>query len=221
MHKFGLWGSATGPSVAPVQETLRELKLARVDAPHVAPLNALVRRWRGRGRAVPWFDPDGGGTGARVLLLLESPGPATMALGERGFSSEDNPDPTARVLRAAREASPLRAVDCLRWNVVPWALGTPEAWRNPRAADLAEAGPALAEVLQLVPRLRVVVPLGTAALAGWMRYLTMHPPVHPVVTLAVPHPSQRNTHARTEADQRLQHALGAAAAWLPELTACR
>ena len=221
MHKPSLWRSVPGPSVPPVQETLRELKLARLDDPHVAPLNALVRRWRGRGRAVPWFDPHGGGTGARVLLLLESPGPATMALGERGFSSEDNPDPTARVLRAAREASPLRAVDCLRWNVVPWALGTPEAWRNPRAADLAEAGPALAEVLQLVPRLRVVVPLGTAALAGWMRYLTMHPPVHPVVTLAVPHPSQRNTHARPAADQRVQHALGAAAAWLPELTACR
>ena len=119
MHKPSLWRSVPGPSVPPVQETLRELKLARLDDPHVAPLNALVRLWRGRGRAVPWFDPDGGGTGARVLLLLESPGPATMALGERGFSSEDNPDPTARVLRAAREASPLRAVDCLRWNVVP------------------------------------------------------------------------------------------------------
>lgn len=204
-----------------MDEATREHKLARVDDPAVAPLNRLVRRWRAEGRSVPWFDPDGGGTGARVLLLLESPGPATVALGERGISSEDNPDPTATVLRAARQASPLTAADCLRWNVVPWALGGPGGWRNPRAGDLVEAGPALVEVLALVPGLRVVVPLGTAALTGWMRHLTLHPPAHPVVTLGVPHPSQRNTRARAESGRRLQRALDTAAAWLPELTPCR
>lgn len=206
-----------GPTVVEVDEATRRDKLARVEDPVVAPLNALVRRWRAEGRSVPWFDPDGGGTGSRVLLLLESPGPATVTMGDRGISSEDNPDPTARALRAARQASPLSAAHCLRWNVVPWALTTPEGWRNPRAGDLAEAGPALAEVLALVPGLRVVVPLGTAALAGWMRQLTLHPPDHPVVTLAVPHPSQRNTRARAESARRLEQALRAAAAWLPQL----
>jgi len=196
---------------------MRRDKLARVDDPAVAALNALVRRWRAEGRSVPWFDPDGGGIHARVLLLLESPGPATTALGDRGISSEDNPDPTARALRAARQASPLAASDCLRWNVVPWALTTADGWRNPRSGDLAEAGPALAEVLALVPGLRVVVPFGAAALTGWMRHLTLHPPVSPVVTLAVPHPSQRNTRSRAESAERLRRSLQTAAAWLPEL----
>jgi hypothetical protein len=213
-----LWLLCGGLTLAEVDEATRRDKLARVDAPAVAALNARVRRWRVEGRSVPWFDPDGGGVHARVLLLLESSGPATTALADRGISSEDNPDPTARALRAARQASSLAASDCLRWNVVPWALTTADGWRNPRASDLAEAGPALAEVLAMLPGLRVVVPLGAAALTGWMRHLTLQTPAGPVVTLAVPHPSQRNTRSRAESNQRLRRSLQTAAAWLPELT---
>ena len=92
---------------------LESAKRTRVDEPHVAPLNELVRRWRepaGRpSRAVPWFDPDGGGVGARVLLLMESSGPRTVAAGDLGFSSEDNEDPTSRRLRRLRAGSAPRA----------------------------------------------------------------------------------------------------------------
>ena len=49
---------------------------SRVDEPHVFALNALVRAWRAavdEQRFVPWFDPDGPGVNARILVLMESP----------------------------------------------------------------------------------------------------------------------------------------------------
>jgi hypothetical protein len=52
-------------------------KRRRVHDRHVAPLNRLVDQMNaGRDEHLaPWFDPDGGGTGARVLFLLEKPRP--------------------------------------------------------------------------------------------------------------------------------------------------
>lgn len=184
-----------------------------MDEPHVARLNRLVRRWREQHGFVPWFDPDGGGVHAQVLLLMESPGPATVTAGDLGFSSEDNADPTARALKAARTVSPLRSEQCLRWNVVPWPVYDGGHWRAPRAADLREAAPALAEMIAALPRLQVVITFGAAAAAGWGRHLTMSESPGPLLTLAVPHPSRRNTHARDEAALRLRNALRTAASW--------
>ncbi|WP_424347878.1 uracil-DNA glycosylase [Kocuria sp. CH-021] len=184
-----------------------------MDEPHVAPLNALVRSWRSGGRFVPWADPDGGGTGARVLVLMEAPGPATVAAGERGFSSEDNPDPTARVFKALREESGLARGDYLRWNVVPWSLRDADGrHRPPRAEDLVEAEPALRELVGSLPELRVVVTFGAPALTGMMRLLTVEDPPRLLPVLGVPHPSLRNGHRRVETRQRILVALRTAAA---------
>lgn len=199
---------------------LESAKRTRVDEPHVAPLNELVRRWRepaGRpSRAVPWFDPDGGGVGARVLLLMESPGPRTVAAGDLGFSSEDNEDPTSRRLRRLRAESGLRRLDHVRWNVVPWALQASDGRRRgPTVVDLEEARPALDELLRALPHLAVVVTFGSAALEGWMRLLTLsggHETLLP--TLAVPHPSPANGHRRAEAEDRTRRALRRAAAYV-------
>ena len=51
-------------------------KQARLEEPHVKPIQDLVRRIRlaSGDPAVPFVDPDGGGVAARVLLLLEAPG---------------------------------------------------------------------------------------------------------------------------------------------------
>ena len=194
-------------------ETPVPSKRARVDQPHVAPLNALVRGWRSGGRFVPWVDPDGGGTGARVLVLMEAPGPATVAAGERGFSSEDNPDPTARVFKGLREESGLARGDYLRWNVVPWALRDADGrHRPPRVEDLVEAEPALRELVGSLPELRVVVTFGAPALTGMMRLLTVEYPPRLLPVLGVPHTSLRNGHRRAETRQRILVALRAAAA---------
>src|SRR3954452_19365581 len=80
-------------------------KLSLLQARHVAPLTAFVERLRvehGGSESVPWFDPTEAGVHARILALLEAPGPkATGAAGPRpkvkgsGFISADNDDPTA------------------------------------------------------------------------------------------------------------------------------
>lgn len=74
-------------------------------------LNALAETWRtapdGTRRFVPNFDPLSGGTTSRVLVLMQSPGPQTIAAGENAVCSEDNPGPTARAFRAARITSGL------------------------------------------------------------------------------------------------------------------
>ncbi|GAA1907626.1 uracil-DNA glycosylase [Williamsia serinedens] len=188
-----------------------EDKRARVRDRHVAPLNALVDDWRGVHPAVPWFDPDDGGVLARVLILMESPAPRTMRVGGTGFCSEDNPDSSNRLLSSLRdEHGPARA-DCLKWNIVPWAvLDDAGRARTPDAGELAEAGAMLQEVLSVATAVEVVLTLGRPALAGYMAYLTAAPgrPLLPVVS--APHPSQRNTRGRDDAIRRIGVAFGAA-----------
>lgn len=184
-----------------------------MDEPHVRPLNDLVRAWRRDGRFVPWVDPEGGGTGARVLVLMEAPGPATVAAGDLGLSSEDNPDPTARIFKVLREESGLARGDYMRWNVVPWALQNADGrHRPPRVDDLAEAEPALRELVGALPELRVVVTFGAPALNGTMRLLTVEEPPRLLPVLGVPHPSLRNGHRRAETRRRILVALRTAAA---------
>jgi len=68
----------------------------------IAKLTAFVRALRRSHGAdrVPDFDPTEAGTNARILILLEAPGPrATKARGGSGFVSADNNDGTAGNLR--------------------------------------------------------------------------------------------------------------------------
>jgi hypothetical protein len=48
-----------------------DLRLERLDEPHVRPLMALIERMRASGLKVPNADPNDGGVDARVLVLLE------------------------------------------------------------------------------------------------------------------------------------------------------
>lgn len=184
-------------------------KRARTDEPQVRDLNALVEEWRGAhgpARFIPWFDPDGPGVSAHVLLLLESPGPATVRAGDLGFSSLDNQDPTTRRLRVAFEQAGVDGGSILRWNIVPWT--SREAGRRaPRTDDLEEARPELTTLVDHLPDLRVVVTLGSTALEGWSRYLTLARQPRLIPTLAAPHPSPTNGHRREEALRRLVQAL--------------
>lgn len=191
-------------------DAVRAAKLRRIDDQHVRALNALVRAWRAAdaGRRIPWFDPDDGGIHSRTLVLMETPGPKTVRDGESGFCSEDNDDPTAATLHRLRVASGLSRTDYLRWNIVPWAVYDRHGhWASPNEADLRMARPALQELLALLPDLRLVICMGARALSGFMQQLTLEPPNVLPLVLGVPHPSQRNTHARTEAIVRIENAL--------------
>lgn len=186
-------------------------KLDRLDAPHVEPLNRLVRSWRNErpDRFVPWFDPDDAGTGARVLVLLEKPAPSTASLGEVAFSSEDNDNPSSRALRVARIESGLQRNQYVRWNAIPWI--DPEQPRQAGDTAIELARGALHSLLAALPRLRVIVPLGTVALNATMRYFTLTnvPLIVPVI--GAPHPSPANGAHRHEQHQRMTNAFRHAA----------
>ncbi|MGN8048117.1 sigma-70 family RNA polymerase sigma factor [Curtobacterium sp. 22159] len=72
-------------------------------------LNALAETWHtapdGSRRFVPNFDPRSGGTSSRVLVLMQSPGPQTIAAVHAAICSEANPGPTAAALRSTQPES--------------------------------------------------------------------------------------------------------------------
>jgi hypothetical protein len=88
----------------------------RLNDPHVGPLMGLVRDLRSRGLDVPNVDPNDGGVNAKVLILLETPGPKAVA---SRFVSRDNPDPSARNLGRVLDDARLARADVVLWNVVP------------------------------------------------------------------------------------------------------
>lgn len=94
-------------------------KLDRLEEPHVAALNGLVRQLRTTShvpRVVPWADHDSGGVNARVLVLFESPANVTVSAGASAYSSEDNENATSRSFAAARIDAGMSLSDYFRWN---------------------------------------------------------------------------------------------------------
>ncbi|GJE28463.1 uracil-DNA glycosylase [Methylobacterium organophilum] len=191
------------PAVLAARLTLR-------DAPHVAPLGAFARRIAAERRApVPDPDPLDGGTGARLLLLLETPGPAIFGTG---LVSRDNATGTAaNLFRFLAEAGIARA-DTLIWNAVPWVIHAQGARnRAPTRAEALAGAAYLAPLLDLLPRLAVVVTAGrfaarAAAPLGALR------PTLPVI--AVPHPSPTYVCTSPSVAERIRAGLREAAARL-------
>lgn len=90
--------------------------------PHIASLAAYVTRLRSL-RApwqVPDFDPLDGGIQARILFLMEKPGPMTSEQGGSGFISRNNDDPTAEAAFNFMQRTEIPRELTALWNVVPW-----------------------------------------------------------------------------------------------------
>ena len=132
-------------------------KLARLDEPHIAPLTALARRIQSQHAGVPFFDPDNGGVDARVLVLLEAPGPKAT-----DFVSQDNNDKTAENLNRLMSEAGLPRREIVLWNVVPFYIGTADRsrLRAARQSDLEAGRPWVTELFGLLPRIDAVVLLG-------------------------------------------------------------
>ncbi|WP_082507690.1 uracil-DNA glycosylase [Methylobacterium sp. Leaf113] len=170
--------SLRDPAVLAARKTL----LAR---PHIAPIRALAGRIaRERSAEVPDPDPLDGGVEARLLLLLETPGPAIRGTG---MVSRDNPTGTAANLFRFLAEAGLPRRDTLIWNTIPWVIHAPGALnRSPRRSEIRQAAPYLAPLVDCLPRLRVVVLSGRVAglmhgdLAALRADLTV---------VAIPHPS--------------------------------
>ncbi|WP_307783898.1 MULTISPECIES: uracil-DNA glycosylase [unclassified Salinibacterium] len=153
----------------------QRLELAR-SARAFAPLAAWIEQLRdGRARSglmteVPLMDPAEAGFEARVLLLMEAPGPMTNTSNARrgsGFVSSDNDDATAHNLWNARQSAGLHHGSLL-WNLVPWYLGP--ARKKPAIADVRQGAEHLRELITLLPELHTVVTLGLFARKGWTRF---------------------------------------------------
>ncbi|UWQ21251.1 uracil-DNA glycosylase [Jannaschia sp. W003] len=145
------------PNLADPAEAERRRTLLGLS--HAAPLARHAEKLRREGLpgdAVPDFDPLDGGTGARLLLLMEKPGPGAA---RTGFVSQDNPDPTAAAVRRFLGEAGIARADVAIWNTVPFWNGTIRFTAAERARGLA----ALPATLALLPRLRVTVMVGRQA----------------------------------------------------------
>ncbi|WP_258042830.1 uracil-DNA glycosylase [Sphingomonas sp. NBWT7] len=141
---------------------------------------------------MPGFDPADGGAAARVLLLLETPGPdprpgRAPRDGAPRIVSRDNATGTARNLARFLGAAGIARADTLLWNAVPWIVHAPGARnRALRRGEIVAGQALLPPFLALLPRLRVVVLAGRVA--GEARDLVAETRPH-VMVLAMPHPS--------------------------------
>ncbi|BDP43241.1 hypothetical protein DAETH_32100 [Deinococcus aetherius] len=169
---------------------VRQARLERSFELHVAPLNRWAEQVQAEsGRWLPFFDPVDGGVLARVLLLLETPGPA---VSRTRFVSMDNPDGTAENLRCLLHLSGLRRREAAMWNVVPWQMSE-NGVVTPWPGQYAEAVPLTQYLLGLLPDLQVVVLVGRHAEKVWPLVGS------PLPALVCPHPSPQNVNPRREA----------------------
>jgi len=136
------------------------------------------------GRRMPLFDSQDGGAAARLLILLETPGPGGA---EVRAVSRDNPTGTARNLTRFLSEAGIARHDTILWNTVPWIVHQPGARnRALRRGEIREGLAALPGFLALLPRLRVIVLAGRVAREAAPAIAAHRPDV---VVLAMPHPS--------------------------------
>jgi uracil-DNA glycosylase len=138
----------------------RRVRLALLDAPHVASLTRFVadlRAQMGPEYCIPNLDPLDGGTNAGCLFLLEAPGPNAIA---SGFVSRDNPDETAKNFFLLNQEASIVRTRTVTWNVVPWYVGSGTRIRAANPSDIRLALPALTKLLQLLTRLRIIALIG-------------------------------------------------------------
>ena len=140
-------------------------------APHIAPINRYVDELREMGRDfVPYVAPLYGGVDARVLSILRDPGPATRDGVGSGFICVENDDGSAELQANLLEAVALSPAELLPWNAYPWYIN-----RAPKAPELDAGLPTMLRLMQLAPKLRVVLLQGGDAERAWRRLIRQHP----------------------------------------------
>jgi hypothetical protein len=167
-------------------DAARQERLSQLHESHVAPLTAFVealREEKGPAFQIPYFDPWDGGVQARVLNLLEAPGPKAV---RSGFISRNNPDETAKnSFELHRDAGVPRRW-AVSWNIVPWYIGTGTKIRPAKSEDIADATRCLERLLGLLTNLRAIVLVGRKAQRAEGRIQRLRPDIK---MFRSPHPS--------------------------------
>jgi hypothetical protein len=150
---------------------LEHQKLHRLD-PHIAPINEFVASLQNQDdqRWVPEVAPIHGGVDAVVLTLLRDPGPKTQEDRGSGFLCIENDDPTAERQCELFDQYGISPRSVLPWNAYPWYIN-----RAPRAVERDAGAVVLGELIDLMPRLRVVLLQGNDASDVWQRLLKRRP----------------------------------------------
>jgi uracil-DNA glycosylase family 4 len=152
----------SGTIIEGAKDELSIRKSERFD-PHIAPLTTFVDWIRADqvvSKEVPYFDPWDGGIHAKVLFLLEAPGPKSV---ECDFVSRDIEDPTAKNLDTLIREAGIPRKDIVIWNVVPWYIGDGQKIRPATKSDIDSGQKYLERLFSLLPRLEAVVLLGKNA----------------------------------------------------------
>ncbi|MFE3759447.1 uracil-DNA glycosylase [Nocardia tengchongensis] len=115
---------------------------------------------------MPYVDPDQGGIHARALVLLDNPSTMAEAGTGSGLLSLDNNDWTARNCREAYARHRVNWTDIVHWNVCPFP--TSNAKNSSSSLDERRRGAQWTRrLVELLPHLEIVLPLGKAARDGW------------------------------------------------------
>lgn len=150
------------PKILGSKESVR-MRLTQLEQPHMISLTRFVKKLRtkmGPEASIPFFDPWDGGVEAEVLFLLEAPGPQAR---NSGFISRNNPDETAKNFFELSRDAGIDRKQTVTWNIVPWYIGSGTRIRPARSSDVSSGVESLAELLQLLPKLRAIVLVGRQA----------------------------------------------------------
>lgn len=117
---------------------------------------------------IPKFEPSNGNEGARLLFVLERPGPksvGTTQAGGSGVISQYNNDPSAKTMRALLELSGLQSDDICLTNIVPHVRSERAKVSNERVTrdEIFMGVSRLIEVIDAMPNLETVILVGTKA----------------------------------------------------------
>lgn len=145
---------------------VRDDAMMRRCEPHVAVINRLVDELRADA-SIPYVDARYGGVESKVLFLFETPGPRTHVVNDgSGFLSPQNDDPSAKRFLQCLNDVGLDLDRVITWNAYPWNLPKGE---KVTAQRLNEGLDPLQRLLDLLPRLRVVLTMGGKAENSWNR----------------------------------------------------
>ena len=167
-------------------EAERAARTTQLSRSHVQALSQLVKKIRvekGPDFKVPDFDPLDGGIGAKVLFLLEAPGPRAV---KSGFVSRNNPDETAKNFFVLNAEACIDRRQTVIWNAVPWYIGSGIKIRPAKFDDVHEADAWLAELLASLHQLRFVMFVGQKSLHAKDLVRSSRPDVE---LMEMPHPS--------------------------------
>lgn len=149
------------PLAEEAEQTRRLQLLAEA---HMQPLATFLEdlRYHEFNKQIPCFDPADGGAEAQALFLLKAPGAGAL---KTGFVSRDNPDPGSANFCQLCELAGVDRKRTLLWHVFPWHQGDQKMYKPEQNAEMKKALPYLKELLDLLPKLRVVVLMGKEAQA--------------------------------------------------------